>query len=382
MARRFAILAVGCLLVASPAAGDNGHHSLGDVQAKLSATRQKEARLTQQISGLTSDIRKLEARVGDVSQKLSILESDLELHQRRLDKLNALYAFETERLNFLRRAYAAAVHQLNLRMIDLYETHDPTLVEVIIESESFQDALDRIHYLDSIAQQDKHIAAKVGVARDAVRKTRAQTKVVRARVHAETQVVAVRTQQQRDARDQLLASKSQLSGKRARQQTALKLTRKQEHTLETEAQALAAADAEVRGRLAAAQGATDSTPSASGLIWPVSGPVVSPFGYRWGRLHAGIDIAVPYGTPIHAAAAGTIVLAGWVSGYGNYTCIDHGGGMATCYAHQSSYAVSQGAAVSQGEVIGYVGCTGHCFGPHLHFEVRINGAPVDPLGYL
>jgi murein DD-endopeptidase MepM/ murein hydrolase activator NlpD len=382
MGRRLAILAVGCLLLASPAAGDNGRHSLGEVQAKLSATRQKEAALKQQISGLTAGIRKLEARVGDVSQKLSLLEQDLELHQRRLEKLNALYVFETERLNFLRRAYATAVHQLNLRMIDLYETHDPTLVEVIIESESFQDALDRIHYLDSIAQQDKHIAARVAGARDAMRKTRAQTKVVRARVHAETQVVAVRTQQQRDVRDQLLASKSQLNGKRARQQTALKLTRKQEHTLETEAQAIAAADAQVRGQLAAAQASTDSTPSAAGLIWPVSGPVVSPFGYRWGRLHAGIDIAVPYGTPIHAAAAGTVVLAGWVGGYGNYTCVDHGGGMATCYAHQSSYAVSQGAAVSQGQLIGYVGCTGHCFGPHLHFEVRVNGTPVDPLRYL
>jgi murein DD-endopeptidase MepM/ murein hydrolase activator NlpD len=381
MARRFAILAVGCLLLAAPAAGDNGH-SIGEVQAKLSATRQKEAHLTQQISGLTAEIRTLEGRVGDVSQKLSVLETDLQLHERRLDKLDDLYAFETERLNFLRRAYATAVHQLNLRMIDLYETHDPTLVEVIINSQSFQDALDRIHYLDSIAQSDKHIAAKVAVARDAVHKTREQTKVVRERVHAETLVVAARTQQQRDMRDQLLASKSRLSGKRASQQTALKLTRKQEHTLQTEAQALAAADASIRGRLAAAQGATDTTPSAAGLVWPVSGPVVSPFGYRWGRLHAGIDIAVPYGTPIHAAAAGTVVLAGWVSGYGNYTCIDHGGGLATCYAHQSSYAVSQGAAVSQGQVIGYVGCTGHCFGPHLHFEVRINGAPVDPLGYL
>jgi murein DD-endopeptidase MepM/ murein hydrolase activator NlpD len=381
MVRRFAILAVGCLLLAAPAAGDSGH-SLGQVQAKLSAARQKEARLTQQISGLTSSIRKLEARVGDVSQKLSNLEADLQLHEQRLDKLDDLYAFETERLNFLRRSYTTAVHQLNLRMIDLYETHDPTLVEVIIESESFQDALDRIHYLDSIAQQDKHIAAKVGTARDAVRKTRAQTKVVRARVHSETLVVAARTAQQRDVRDQLLANKSSLAGKRASQQTALKLTRKQEHTLQTEADALAAADASIRGELAAAQGAADTTPSSAGLIWPVNGPVVSPFGYRWGRLHAGIDIAVGYGTPIHAAAAGTVVLAGWVSGYGNYTCVDHGGGMATCYAHQSSYAVSQGASVSQGQVIGYVGCTGHCFGPHLHFEVRINGTPVDPLGYL
>jgi murein DD-endopeptidase MepM/ murein hydrolase activator NlpD len=99
-------------------------------------------------------------------------------------------------------------------------------------------------------------------------------------------------------------------------------------------------------------------------------------------LHAGIDIGVPSGTPIHAAASGTVVIAGWVSGYGNYTCIDHGGGLATCYAHQSSFATSVGAHVSQGQVIGYTGCTGHCFGPHLHFEVRINGTPVDPLGYL
>jgi murein DD-endopeptidase MepM/ murein hydrolase activator NlpD len=381
MARRLAILAVGCLVLAAPASGDSGH-SLGQVQASLSAARQKEARLTQELSSITGNIRKLEARVGDVSQKLSVLEADLVLHERRLDKLDDLYAFETERLNFLRRSYATALHELNLRMIDLYETHDPTLVEVILESNSYQDALDRIHYLGSIAQQDKHIAAKVAVARDDVHATREQTKTVRARVHAETQVVAVRTAQQRDVRDQLLASKQQLAGKRTRHQTALKLTRSQEHKLETEADALAAADASIRGELAAAQSGTDTTPSSAGLIWPVNGPVVSPFGYRWGRLHAGIDIAVGYGTPIHAAAAGTVVLAGWVSGYGNYTCIDHGGGMATCYAHQSSYAVSQGASVGQGQVIGYVGCTGHCFGPHLHFEVRINGTPVDPLGYL
>jgi murein DD-endopeptidase MepM/ murein hydrolase activator NlpD len=379
MGRRLAILALGCLLLAAPAAGDSGKRAR--VQAQLDAARAREARLSQQIGDITSQIRALEGNVGDVSQKLSVLEEDLALHQRRLQKLNALYTYQTERLNILRRAYAKALHELSLRMIDIYETHDPTLVEVIIESDSFQDALDQLHYLDSVAQQDKGIAAKVRVTRDQERKTRARTKVVRARVHSETQVVAVRTQQQRDVRNQLLASQHKLSGKRARQQTALKLTRKQEHELQTEAAALAAADAQIRGQLAASQSA-DSTPSASGLIWPVSGPVVSPFGYRWGRLHAGIDIAVPYGTPIHAAAAGTVVLAGWVSGYGNYTCIDHGGGMATCYAHQSSYAVSQGAAVGQGQVIGYVGCTGHCFGPHLHFEVRINGTPVDPLGYL
>jgi len=102
---------------------------------------------------------------------------------------------------------------------------------------------------------------------------------------------------------------------------------------------------------------------------------------RWGRLHAGVDIAVPAGTPIRAADSGRVVLQGVVGGYGNYTCISHGS-LSTCYAHQSRFASSQGANVSQGQVIGYVGCTGHCFGDHLHFETRVNGSPVDPMGYL
>jgi murein DD-endopeptidase MepM/ murein hydrolase activator NlpD len=117
----------------------------------------------------------------------------------------------------------------------------------------------------------------------------------------------------------------------------------------------------------------------------VNGPIVSPFGPRWGRMHTGIDIAAGTGTPIRAAAAGTVALIqseASSGGYGNFTCIQHSGSISTCYAHQSSIGVSGGQSVSQGQVIGAVGCTGHCFGPHLHFEVRINGTPVDPLGYL
>jgi murein DD-endopeptidase MepM/ murein hydrolase activator NlpD len=382
MAPRLAVLLVAFLALAAPAAGDNSG-KLSSLQARIAAARATEARLTTQISDVTAEIRALEGKVGDVSQRLSVLERDLALHQRRLDRLNELFDFETERLTFLRQQYAKVLRELNLRMIDLYETRDPTLVEVILESSSFQDALDQIHYLQSIARQDKRIAAEVAVARDEVRVSRERTKKVRARVHAETQVVAVRTQQQRDVRDQLLSSQSRLSNRRSKQKSALASTREQEKIWISEANALAAEDAGIRGQLAAAQGgATDTVPSSRGLIWPVSGPVTSPFGYRWGRLHAGIDIGVPYGTPIHAAASGTVVLAGWTGGYGNYTCIDHGGGLATCYAHQSSYAVYGGAQVAQGQVIGYVGSTGHSFGAHLHFEVRINGTPVDPLGYL
>ena len=387
MARRLAIVLAAVLVFAAPAAGDNSG-KISQLHQRIAAARAKEARLSAQITDITSAIRKLEARVGDVSQRLSVLERDLDLHRRRLEHLTELFALQSDRLAFLRREYARVVRELNVRMVDIYETRDPTLLDVILESNSLQDALDRIHYLEAIAQQDKHISKSVGTARDHVHDARERTKKVRARVRSETQVIAVRTQQQRIARIQLLASQRGLAGKRVRQRNALGSTREQKAVMIAEANALAAEDARIRAQLAAAQSArassaaTDATPSSHGLIWPVSGPVTSPFGYRWGRLHAGIDIGVGYGTPIHAAASGTVVLAGWTGGYGNYTCIDHGGGLATCYAHQSSYAVSAGAHVSQGQVIGYVGSTGHSFGAHLHFEVRINGAPVDPLGYL
>jgi murein DD-endopeptidase MepM/ murein hydrolase activator NlpD len=124
------------------------------------------------------------------------------------------------------------------------------------------------------------------------------------------------------------------------------------------------------------------TVSKSGLIWPIRGRLTSGFGRRWGRLHAGIDIAAPRGTPIRAARAGKVIFSGWVGGYGNAVIINHGGGMATLYGHQSRRAVRVGQIVKQGEVIGYVGSTGHSTGNHLHFETRINGRAQNPRRYL
>jgi murein DD-endopeptidase MepM/ murein hydrolase activator NlpD len=123
--------------------------------------------------------------------------------------------------------------------------------------------------------------------------------------------------------------------------------------------------------------------SAAGYAWPMNGGrTTSEFGQRWGRLHAGLDIAAPIGTPILASRAGTVIFAGWRGGYGNYTMVDHGGGFVTCYGHQSRIGTSVGAVVARGQVIGLVGSTGHSTGPHLHFEVRVNGNPQNPRGYL
>ncbi|MBE3590987.1 MAG: M23 family metallopeptidase [Firmicutes bacterium] len=131
---------------------------------------------------------------------------------------------------------------------------------------------------------------------------------------------------------------------------------------------------------------TKAVPAASGtgvFVWPTSGGVItSPFGWRWGTLHPGVDIGVPIGTPVYAADSGTVVAAGWESGYGKRVIISHGRGLVTVYGHLSSIRVQAGQEVRRGQLIGLSGMTGHATGPHLHFEVRVNGAPVNPVKYL
>ena len=149
----------------------------------------------------------------------------------------------------------------------------------------------------------------------------------------------------------------------------------------------APSDEEVRDaiRQMRSGGGDDADPvrrGKGGLIYPINGQLTSPFGMRWGRLHAGIDLAAPNGRPIRAAASGRVILAAVTGGYGLYTCIDHGSSISTCYAHQSRFGTRQGERVREGDVIGYVGNTGNSFGNHLHFEVRVSGRPVNPMDYL
>jgi murein DD-endopeptidase MepM/ murein hydrolase activator NlpD len=124
------------------------------------------------------------------------------------------------------------------------------------------------------------------------------------------------------------------------------------------------------------------SPAAAGLAWPVENAIVSPFGLRHRRLHAGVDIRGSYGVPVRAAAGGIVLLAERLGPYGNVTVVDHGGGLATVYAHQAGVIAYEGATVTRGQVLGYVGQTGRAFGPHLHFEVRVHGTPVNPAAYL
>jgi murein DD-endopeptidase MepM/ murein hydrolase activator NlpD len=398
MARRIVCSLILVLLAAAPASGglydrkQSIDGELSSVQSKLQQAREREASLSAEIASVTQRIQALEAEVGDVSTKLVALEEDLALHQRKLDALTELYEIQTERLAFLRDQYGVAVKRLSTRLVAVYESGEPSTLDVLIDAQSFSDILDQLDYLSSIAAQDRAIVKHVTGARDHMRVLRERTGKTKARVAAVTRVVKIRTEQTRAVKNQLVARQQGLSAARSARRASLADVREDARHYASEAAALQAQSANVAAQIRSAQAtvssspsysqaSTDSSPSASGFIWPVGGPVVSPFGWRWGRMHEGVDIAAGYGSPIAAAASGTVIYAGWMGGYGNLIIIDHGGGIATAYAHQSSFAVGAGP-VSQGQTIGYIGCTGHCFGPHLHFEVRVNGSAVDPLGYL
>jgi murein DD-endopeptidase MepM/ murein hydrolase activator NlpD len=380
------------VVLAAPAAGDvySRKHSvdarLSALHARIAAAQQRAQELSTQIDSVSSQIHRLEGQVGDVSARLATLEADLALHQRKLDRLTALFRVETKRYLFLRRQYALALARLNARLVEVYEQGNVDSVDVILGANSLSDVVDGLDYINQVGAADERIATSVGRAKGAARAAREATRRLRRVVVAETRAVRARTVQVRAVRDELVSSRRELVSARSDKRVSLAKVRASEREEVSEAQALEQVSAALGAQIQAAQSASSYSPpsshSASGFIWPVNGPVTSPFGMRWGRMHTGIDIGVSYGTPIHAAASGQVIYAGWMDGYGNLVFVDHGRGISTGYAHQSSIAVSNGQTVTQGQVIGYVGCTGHCFGPHLHFEVRVNGAPVDPLGYL
>ena len=397
MARRLVLLLVLAtgLIMLLPAAGALAGDIAGQkasvdaklaaVQAKIAQDKTRASALDAQIDSLSASIRALETRVGDVSGHLAVLQRDVALHQKRLDELDALFRLQTVRYANLRREYRLAVERLDERLVTIYEQPDPTTIDVLLAARSFQDVLDQLDYLGAIAAQDKHVAAAVATAKLQARVARARTSAARQRVRVEQQVILGRAQQEEILRAQLVSGQGQLAGVRSKKSKALAATRQMINEEVGESQALATASAALAAKLASSSSgaAEPAVPgNAPQFIWPVAGPITSPFGMRWGTLHPGIDIGVPSGTPVHAAAAGKVVWCGWMSGYGNLVMIDHGGGYATAYGHNTRVAVSCGQDVQQGGVIAYSGCTGFCTGPHVHFEVRVNGTPVDPLQYL
>jgi murein DD-endopeptidase MepM/ murein hydrolase activator NlpD len=384
-----ATAALVALLVAAPAApAEELQSKLEDKEARLSDVEERQGVLTTTISGYRDRIERLTAEVAALRTEEEAVRTRLAAKQAELDSAVAELDVAKKHLAVVRARLHRALVALRERLVAMYETGTPDVLSLILQSDGYDELATRTEYLERIHGMDEAVVGRVRDLRNQVRNTVARLRSAKNRIESARDAIAAE-------KDALVSARQAVQGRQAK----LVATREQREEalakIDSTAEELHDDVASLQGEIAAQLAGYGSAPlpagpivpgsSGSGLIWPVNGAVVSGFGMRWGRMHEGIDIAVPAGTPIRAAASGTVILLEGEAesgGYGNFTCLDHGGGLQTCYAHQSAFAVGSGQSVDQGEVIGYVGCTGHCYGDHLHFEVRVNGAPTDPLGYL
>jgi len=390
--RSLTLLVLGlALAVAAPAAGQDVEDEkaavdarIATLQAEIDSAKAREGVLTTQLSSVVDELQAAQSAVDSAESSLDSLEAELAAEQARLERLTVLLEEQTERLRQLEAAHLRAVRVLEARVRAIYVSQTPDVLSFLVSASSFDDLIDNWEFLERIGLQDERIATQVQRAKEKAAAERRATARTRRLTAASVSVIAARTEEAQVVRDELAASRDTLLAARRLKSSALASARESREEYIAEVEALAAQSAALAAAIRDAQAGSrgSGVPSAAGFIWPVHGPVVSGYGLRWGRMHEGIDIAAGMGTPIWAAAAGTVIHAGWLGGYGNLVVVDHGDGLATAYAHASAILVAVGQQVAQGETLSLVGSTGNSSGPHLHFEVRVNGSAVDPLLYL
>ena len=361
-----------------------------EVAAQLDVLQATDAELEEAYRTLVEKVRQQEARVADAQR-------EVDEAQRIADQL-AAEAEETQRqVDQLRdrvrdRAVAAYVNP----------SGDTDVTDVLLRDDDLNEAERRKAIVDQLAAGDLDSVDEYRAAKDRLARQREAADAAAAEASTKRDELGAELGTLEADRAEKEAAKAELEGRIADFQSHAAGLAAEEQSIEALILALEAPPAPVAAAPAAAGdtsggstattapggGSTPTTtpasppPVAGGFGWPCGGGVNSPYGPRWGGFHSGIDIGCASGAAVGASKGGTVIFTGFNGGYGNLVLVDHGGGVVTAYAHLSSIAVSSGQSVGGGSFLGSVGCTGSCTGPHLHFEVRVNGSTVDPLSYL
>ena len=360
-------------------------NQLSNIQQQMTNEANKKSEAEKTIGTVYEQLHAIQIELDTATADLKQVQADRIRLDQDITKTEAELKAAQERLQSREKVFYKRVR-------DIYINGRLSYLDVVVGSKDFSDFANRMEMLKRILQADMELINTIKTEREEIASKKAKLEADRAKVlelekvaqekqtiinqkKAERQAVLERAMNDRDTADraynELMASSASI--------TAML----QQRAAERAAAAAAASQGGGGG------GATTTWVQGTGqLAAPVNAPITSDFGWRihpiygTSRLHAGTDFGVDEGTPVHAADGGVVVEAGWISGYGYTVIIDHGNGMSTLYAHNSDVAVSPGQTVSKGQVVSYSGNTGGSTGPHLHFEVRINGEPTDPMGYL
>lgn len=373
-----------------PAYADDLDDQVQDLQGQIDSSRLEQENWQQVIEDVSAKLKQIQADLDAANARLQSI-------QTKQAEINAQIAQTQNEIVKMEAYLKTRQDVLNRRVRAIYMHGQLNYLEVILGANSFSDFANRVELLKRVIRSDYNLILEIQKQKAAIEAKKAQLEEDKRQLDA-LAAEAEKTRQE-------------IAKKKAEQQKVLDAAKSNKAAAAQMEQDLNAQLASVRNliqqRLAAAEaarqaaqqqaasddegggGSDDNYVQGTGAMgWPCSGPITSPFGYRTHPIfgttifHAGIDIGVDYGTPIHAADSGVVVYSGWISGYGNAVIIDHGGGISTLYGHNQSLAVSEGQSVFKGSVIAYAGSTGNSTGPHCHFEVDVNGSPVNPMGYL
>lgn len=375
-----------------PAYADDLDDQVQDLQGQIDSSRLEQENWQQVIEDVSAKLKQIQADLDAANARLQSI-------QTKQAEINAQIAQTQNEIVKMEAYLKTRQDVLNRRVRAIYMHGQLNYLEVILGANSFSDFANRVELLKRVIRSDYNLILEIQKQKAAIEAKKAQLEedkrqldALAAEAEKTRQEIAKKKVEQQKVLDAAKSNKAaaaqmeqDLNAQLASVRNLIQQRLAAAEAARQAAQQQAASDDEGGG----GGGSDDNYVQGTGAMgWPCSGPITSPFGYRTHPIfgttifHAGIDIGVDYGTPIHAADSGVVVYSGWISGYGNAVIIDHGGGISTLYGHNQSLAVSEGQSVSKGSVIAYAGSTGNSTGPHCHFEVDVNGSPVNPMGYL
>ena len=389
-----ATLVLCIAIVAVPAAADPQdrlrtiEQKREQIQSQIERAEDKAKTLEGSISILDDEAESLQSKLSELNAEISELDADISEVQDKLEFAQQRYSMLTEQLLDIQADLVESTDSLTERAIERYKAGPGAYVEGMLSAQSFSELSDRYQYYETTVELDsdlideiERLNSETDARRDQVAEEKdriADAKLQLEKDRSDLASVQIEKQQMLDVQNAIIAQKEDvLRGQLAKKSELERLDAQLEQDYQ-----------EIQGLLSRPTSGGSPTYTGGQFVWPANGPVTSPYGYRThpifgdSRLHTGVDIGAAYGSAVFAASGGQVVFASTMSGYGNAIVVDHGGGVATTYNHLSGFSVSVGSSVSRGQTIGSVGCTGYCTGPHLHFEVRIGGSPVDPMPYL
>jgi murein DD-endopeptidase MepM/ murein hydrolase activator NlpD len=336
--------------------------SINATQDKVSSVKKQEKSIMGQIQSLEKDIIQTENQITSTEDRITFLqesitatETDIEEAEQNLQEKSDL---------------------LSSRLVVLHEEGEVSYLEVLLSSTDFKDFLTRYEMVNSIIEQDVDLIASINQEKQDLEMKKSDLEVKKKELES-----ALKQQE---------AMREQLDGQKQEKKQILGSVQQERAAYEKALAELEENSRQLEALIRKLQGGSTEALGTGVYTWPTPGytSITSPYGMRYHpilkqrKMHTGVDIRAPMGATIVAADSGKVIHAGWMGGYGQVIVIDHGNGVSTLYAHQSAFLVGNGETVSKGQAIGKVGSTGWSTGPHLHFEVRINGSYTDPMPYI